>query len=240
MAGLRLETEGGRIVSRAMYRYQIGLDGPEEIGLTGDPVAFAALGYGSGIEFWAEHDDAKPAVVRTFVIVGTGHRIPEGAVYVGTVPRTPRGAGLAPDGTTGGNDAVSIHQLAYRCWELSDPADDERAPHFEDQADAGIALAELRLADLGTTASVRLLDAPCWVADCDAPGCEERYEDDEAGATHFPDAKTLQEWLPGDGWTAVEPDKAFCWSDSPQDAELPPPTPAQQEVAGQLRLPGVA
>ena len=69
-------------MSRAMYRYQVGLDGPEKIGLTGDPLAFGALGYSAGIEFWAEHDDAKPAVVRTFVIVGTG------AVYVGTAPRT--------------------------------------------------------------------------------------------------------------------------------------------------------
>ena len=75
-------------MSRTMYRYQVGLDGPEEIGLTGDPLAFGALGYSAGIEFWAEYDDVKPAVVRTFVIVGTGHRIPDGAVYVGTAPRT--------------------------------------------------------------------------------------------------------------------------------------------------------
>lgn len=78
-------------MSRAMYRYQVGLDGPAEIGLTGNPVAFGALGNSAGIEFWAEHDDAKPEVPRAFVIVGTGHRIPEGAVYVGSAPRTPDG-----------------------------------------------------------------------------------------------------------------------------------------------------
>lgn len=78
-------------MSRAMYRYQVGLDGPEEIGLTGDPVALGALGYSAGIEFWAEHDDAKPTVARTFVIIGTGHRIPDGAVYIGTAPRTREG-----------------------------------------------------------------------------------------------------------------------------------------------------
>lgn len=76
------------MTGRSVYRYQVGLDGPETIGLTGDPVAFAALGDSAGIEFWAEHDDAKAAVPRTFVIVGTGHRIPDGAVYVGTAPRT--------------------------------------------------------------------------------------------------------------------------------------------------------
>lgn len=74
-----------------MYRYQVGLDGPVEIGLTGNPVAFGALGYSAGIEFWAEYDDAKPVIRRTFVIVGTGHRIPDGAAYAGTAPRTPDG-----------------------------------------------------------------------------------------------------------------------------------------------------
>lgn len=78
-------------MSRSMYRYQVGLDGPVEIGLTGDPVAFGTLAYSMGIEFWAEHDEAKPEVPRTFVIVGTGHRIPDGAVYVGTAPRTREG-----------------------------------------------------------------------------------------------------------------------------------------------------
>jgi hypothetical protein len=74
-----------------MYRHQVGVDGPVEIGLTGDPVAVAALGYSSGIEFWAEHDDSRMPVARTFTIVGTGHRIPEGATYAGTAPRTPEG-----------------------------------------------------------------------------------------------------------------------------------------------------
>lgn len=74
-----------------MYRYQVGLDGPVEIGLTGDPVAFGALGYSAGIEFWAEHDDTREPEVRTFTIVGTGHPIPDGAVYVGTAPRTREG-----------------------------------------------------------------------------------------------------------------------------------------------------
>jgi hypothetical protein len=75
-------------MSRAIYRYQVGLEGPVEIGLTGDPVAFGALGYSAGIEFWAEHDEALMPRVRKFVIVGTGHHLPEGAVHVGTAPRT--------------------------------------------------------------------------------------------------------------------------------------------------------
>jgi hypothetical protein len=90
---------------RAVYRYQVGLDGPAEISLTGDPLAFGALGYSAGIEFWAEHDDTKAPVPRTFTVVGTGRRIPEGAVYAGTAPRTPDGLvwhlfELARDGGT--------------------------------------------------------------------------------------------------------------------------------------------
>ena len=74
-----------------MYRYQVGLDGPVMIGLTSDPVSFGALDGGAGIEFWAEHDDAKPEVARTFVIAGTGQHIPAGASYTGTAPRTSEG-----------------------------------------------------------------------------------------------------------------------------------------------------
>jgi hypothetical protein len=78
-------------MSRSIYRYQAGLNGPETIELTGTPVAFGALEDSAGIEFWAEYDEAKPKVRRTFVIVGTGHSIPDGARYVGTAPRTPAG-----------------------------------------------------------------------------------------------------------------------------------------------------
>lgn len=78
-------------MSRAMYRYQVGLDGATLIGLTGEPLAFGALGYSAGIEFWAEHDDAQPEVPRAFAVVGTGHRIPDEARYVGTAPRTREG-----------------------------------------------------------------------------------------------------------------------------------------------------
>ena len=78
-------------MSRRMYRYQVGLDGPVTIGLTSDPVAFGTLAYSAGIEFWAEHNDLNPEIPRTFVVVGTGHAIPDGAMYAGTAPRTREG-----------------------------------------------------------------------------------------------------------------------------------------------------
>jgi hypothetical protein len=36
---------------RAVYRYQVSLDGPATIGLTASPAALGALGYDAGIEF---------------------------------------------------------------------------------------------------------------------------------------------------------------------------------------------
>jgi hypothetical protein len=78
---------------RAVFRYQVTLDGPVTVGLTltANPVAFGALGRSAGIEFWAEHDDTLPAVPRTFTVVGTGHPVPDGAAYVGSAPRTREG-----------------------------------------------------------------------------------------------------------------------------------------------------
>ena len=93
-------------MSRAVYRYQVGIDGPADIGLTGDPVAFGALAGSLGIEFWAEHDDTRAQQSRTFVVVGTGHLIPDGAVYVGTAPRTREG-------------------LVWHLYELSNPTQPE-------------------------------------------------------------------------------------------------------------------
>jgi hypothetical protein len=76
---------------RAVHRYQVTLDGPATFGLTANPVAFGALVYSAGIEFWAEHDDEAPEVQRTFTVVGTGHPVPDGARYTGTAPRTREG-----------------------------------------------------------------------------------------------------------------------------------------------------
>lgn len=76
---------------RRMLRYEVGTDSPVTIGLTGDPVHVGALAYGAGVEFWAEHDEAKPAVERTFQVFGTGHVLTTGARWAGTAPRTPEG-----------------------------------------------------------------------------------------------------------------------------------------------------
>lgn len=81
----------GREPRRRMLRYEVGLGGPVTVGLAGDPVHAGALGDGTGVEFWAEHDEAKPARPRAFQVFGTGHPLPEGAKWAGTCPRTPDG-----------------------------------------------------------------------------------------------------------------------------------------------------
>lgn len=43
------------------------------------------------VDFWWESDDTEPVVRRTFVVVGTGRPIPDGARHRGTTDRTSRG-----------------------------------------------------------------------------------------------------------------------------------------------------
>jgi hypothetical protein len=74
-----------------MLRYEVGIDVPVTCGLTGDPVHVGALGYESGVEFWAEHDEAELPRERTFQVFGTGNVLPPGAKWAGTAPRTREG-----------------------------------------------------------------------------------------------------------------------------------------------------
>lgn len=161
---------------------------------------------------------------------------------------------------------MTIHQLKGRCW-LLDPSpyadDDYGIPHYATRAEADEALTELHAERKGDPESLALLegvqpkreDDPCWVADCDAFECEERYEDDEYGGTHFGSASELEEWMKPDGWTyrggdvdefwpasgawdRLHADQVYCSAHSPEGVPLPP-SPAELESAGQLRLPGV-
>ena len=147
---------------------------------------------------------------------------------------------------------MTIHQLKDPCWVL-DPSpygdDDYGDPHYGTEIEAAKGLRELReeRADdyperlaAAMAARVKRDESPCWVAECDADGCNETYNDDEGGASHFPALATLEEWVRSDGWTTAEPDLAYCWNDTPEDAPAPLPSPAELEAAGQLRLPGVA
>lgn len=152
---------------------------------------------------------------------------------------------------------MTIHQLKKSCFVL-DPSpwdDDEGEPHYDTHAEAEVALAELR----GNTdpddpddrpllakSRPRQLNAPCWVAECDAPDgpegtCGDTLGDEDEGPScvHFETVEELLGWMPGERWIQVFADNALCWSHSPDNPAAPPPSPAEIEAAGQLVLPGV-
>jgi hypothetical protein len=77
-------------MARTIYRYEVPVDDrPHTHGLSGNPVAVAGTDY--VVEFWAETNPNRPPTERAFLVVGTGHPIPDDAIYVGTAPRTPHG-----------------------------------------------------------------------------------------------------------------------------------------------------
>jgi hypothetical protein len=92
------------VADRRMFRYTVPVDDKaHEFALTSDPVAVAAPQV-EVVEFWAEHDEDEGAGAprRVFQVFGTGHPLPEGAVWVGTCPR--------------------IHGLVWHLYELTGPA----------------------------------------------------------------------------------------------------------------------
>jgi len=154
---------------------------------------------------------------------------------------------------------MTIRRLDKPCFVLDPPPwdEDERgAEHYETRDAAEAVLAGER-ANAGpddqeeqaqaAAARVRQLDAPCWVAECDAPEdasgtCGNTLGDEEEGPScvHFETPDELFDWMPGEGWTRAGADGALCYDHRPEDAEMPaPPSPAEQEAAGQLVLPGV-
>lgn len=122
----------------------------------------------------------------------------------------------------------------YRCW-IIDRLPGAAEPHFKTKA---AAVADLRLLrkhdeDRAADAVARQLDAPCWTIRCDGE-CGYVLDEDEDGLVHFLSAdealRTVRDWE----WRLIDHEHVLC----PDDA-LAPPSPAQQEAAGQLRFPGV-
>ncbi len=128
-----------------------------------------------------------------------------------------------------------ITQETYRCWVIGRlPGDTE--PHFKTSKAARAELRKMREEDEDHVAgaTVRRLDVPCWTVTCDGE-CGLTIDEDEDGLIHFTDAgdamRTVRNWE----WRLVDHEHVLC----PADVLLPP-SPAEQEAAGQLLLPGVA
>lgn len=75
---------------RRVFRYEVPVDDKwHKISLTSAPVHVA--GDVNMVEFWAESLDNILATDKYFIVVGTGHPVPQGGRYVGTCPRLPNG-----------------------------------------------------------------------------------------------------------------------------------------------------
>ncbi len=132
-----------------------------------------------------------------------------------------------------------IHQLKSPCWELQDPAGD-RTPHYDDEASAGAELASLRKDTPDTGAKIRQLGEPCWLIRCDGE-CEQLIdEEDEGYIVHCGSRQAAEELARAWKWAYSGDGRLiFCEADAPADGEVPQPSPAEQEAAGQLVIPGV-
>jgi hypothetical protein len=149
---------------------------------------------------------------------------------------------------------VTIRQLREPCWVL-DPSpyeDDPAEAHYKTWHDADEALRELRdergpdPADLAALEPVRPArgDGGCWVAECYGQ-CEELFGTDDTPVLHASTRADLLGAMSSYGWVTVTgelpgEELAYCDADLPAGLPLPPPTAAELEAAGQMRLPGVA
>ena len=140
---------------------------------------------------------------------------------------------------------MTIHQLKDRCWELQPPLDDDRNPHYDNEAAALDALDEARdeagdkdhLPDPATK-PVQLA-SPCWLVQCDGE-CETVIDEEGEGYTfHHDSAADAGQTVVGYRWAFAGDGRVFCEDDAPADAAVPL-SRAEQEAAGQLVLPGVA
>lgn len=76
--------------AKRMFRYEVPVD-DQEHGFTLTGPVRAIGGTLMYVEFWYEHDYSATYRQVRFRVFGTGHPVPDYAVYVGTAPRTPEG-----------------------------------------------------------------------------------------------------------------------------------------------------
>lgn len=156
---------------------------------------------------------------------------------------------------------MTVYRLPYRCWTVVPELPREDGdPHYDTRAEALAAIREawdegrdwtfddrlrgwwrevqFRLGRLRPRAPrPRQRPARCWLIQCD--GCDEHIdEEDEGYIAHCDSRLDAEETMATWRWAYVG-DLVFCETDAPENAAVPPPSPAEQEDAGQLRLPGV-
>jgi len=157
---------------------------------------------------------------------------------------------------------MTIHQLPAPCWVIRPqlPRDDDN--HYDTRADALKAIRRDWDEDRDWTSDDQLrarwreflyrlsrlrLDSPrprrhdyrCWVVQCDGD-CELVLDTEgEDYVYHHGSAAEARKTVASYEWV-YSPDgrMVFCHEDAPEDGEEPPLSPAEQEAAGQLVIPG--
>jgi hypothetical protein len=163
---------------------------------------------------------------------------------------------------------MTIHQLADPCWTIVPklPVEDG-GPCYGTRAGALAAIREAWDEDRervrGLAATVleegwrrefrwllsrlrpgaprpRQMPARCWVVQCDGE-CEMVLdEEDECCVYHHRSAAEAASTVASCEWVySADGRLVFCEEDAPEDAAPPPLSPAEQEAAGQLVIPGV-
>ena len=159
---------------------------------------------------------------------------------------------------------MTIHQLPAPCWVITPrlPREDSD-PHYDTRAKALTAIREawdldrdwafpgriraklrefrFRLSRLRPGAPrPRQSDTRCWAVQCDGDCGYVIDEEDEGYTVHHKSRTEAEETIADYEWVySADGCLVFCADDAPEDAEPPPPSPAEQEAAGQLVIPGV-
>jgi hypothetical protein len=149
---------------------------------------------------------------------------------------------------------MTVYRLPHHCWtvvpklplDAYDPHlaaireawDEDRDWTFDDRLRVWWREFQYRLTRLRPGAPrPRQLAARCWLIQCD--GCEQHIDDwDEGYTAHCESRTAAEETLAAYEFVCLD-DLVFCPEDAPTDGRPAPPSPAEQEAAGQLPLPRV-
>ncbi len=132
---------------------------------------------------------------------------------------------------------MTIHQLKDPCWVLRHPNGDTE--HYAGRAPAEAEVFRLREDDPDPDVTIIHRTTRCWVVECDGE-CETVLDTEDEGYVFHHDSRAEAEHtVVGYDWALDDDGRVFCEEDRPSGAKVPP-SPAELEAAGQMRLPGVA
>jgi hypothetical protein len=129
---------------------------------------------------------------------------------------------------------MPVKQLAKRCWDLGTPNPDHGSdPHFASEAQAREYATDNEPEALAT---VKVLDAPCWIAVCDGASgtCGEEFADEDEGGNHGGSRAETEQWITSWGWMVTRDGRVFgyCCEDERPSADLA----VVEQVPGQMAL----